>query len=329
MEKTNCCYLLSSTKPLENQMTMIKCSECGKDISDKATVCIGCGAPIHVLNNQTDTSNGSGKIDFDNFRAAFGKFSDQAATAVEGAICLGKNKATSAIESAISLGREAFQSQAEKDAAAIENLATQEFGASSEQTTESQLKCYKFKAALESTIDMKFAEVLKTKPEAEKYLSYVDAQILTASVRNIFKTVLSFTPPQMEAACRLSEAVLAPSAQEKQNLIKASIGLAGGTAGIGMVIGGVGAALGWGASIVTSITAAFVGSSIAGPVGWVIAGVGLAAIAGYFATSSNKQTDTERFLNVLKKASSKAVDAIWEKYGDELSKAADQGSSIS
>lgn len=27
-------------------MAMIKCSECGKDISDKAAACIGCGAPI-------------------------------------------------------------------------------------------------------------------------------------------------------------------------------------------------------------------------------------------------------------------------------------------
>lgn len=26
--------------------TVIKCSECGKDISDKAAVCIGCGAPV-------------------------------------------------------------------------------------------------------------------------------------------------------------------------------------------------------------------------------------------------------------------------------------------
>lgn len=28
-------------------MTMIKCAECGKDISDKASLCIGCGAPIN------------------------------------------------------------------------------------------------------------------------------------------------------------------------------------------------------------------------------------------------------------------------------------------
>lgn len=27
-------------------MAIMKCSECGKEVSDKAKVCIGCGAPI-------------------------------------------------------------------------------------------------------------------------------------------------------------------------------------------------------------------------------------------------------------------------------------------
>jgi len=295
-------------------MAMIKCSECGKDISDKAPVCIGCGAPIDALNSQVRAANDGGKIDFDNFMAAFSRLKGTAVTAVEGAI---------------SLGKETLKSQAQKDEEAVEKLVAQEFGESSSEATASQIECDKFKAAMESTIDLKFAEVLKAKPDSDKYLSYIDAQILTASVRNIFKTVLSFTPPQLEAACKLSEAVLAPSAQEKQNLIKASIGLAGGTAGIGMVIGGVGAALGWGASMVASITAVFAGSSIAGPVGWIVAGVGLAAIAGYFATSSSKQTDTERFLKVLKSSSSKAIDATWNRYGEDLSKAINNGSTNS
>ncbi len=30
-------------------MAMIKCSDCGKDISDKAATCPGCGAPINEV----------------------------------------------------------------------------------------------------------------------------------------------------------------------------------------------------------------------------------------------------------------------------------------
>lgn len=286
-------------------MTMIKCDECGKDISDKAACCIGCGAPITKA-AKVDAVTSQGKIDFGDFKFALGKI---------------KDKASSAIDEAVNIGKHVFKSQAERDAKAVEEL-TQDFGDKQlAAKTDSQIICDKFKAALESTIDLKFSELLRSKPDAEKYLNYIEAQVLTATVRNIFKTVLSFTPPQVDAACRISEAILAPSAQEKQNQIKAAIGLAGGTAGIGMVIGGVGAALGWGASMIATVTAAFVGSSIAGPAGWIIAGVSLAAIAGYFATTSNKQTDTERFINVLKTSTARSVDACWAQYETELSKA--------
>ena len=34
-------------------MALIKCTECGKEISDKATVCPNCGLPIPQINNQS------------------------------------------------------------------------------------------------------------------------------------------------------------------------------------------------------------------------------------------------------------------------------------
>lgn len=201
-------------------MAMIKCSECGKDISDTAPACNGCGAPIAVASGRFGDANGDGKVDFNDFKEAFVKL---------------KDKATTAVEDAVNKGKEVLKSRAEKDADGVEKLA-QEFGDQQPtEQTESQIKCDKFKAALESTIDLKFAQVLQPKPDSEKFLSYVDAQILTASVRNIFKTVLAFTPPQVEAACLLSEAILAPSTQEKINRIKAAIGLGGGTTGIALV----------------------------------------------------------------------------------------------
>lgn len=177
-----------------------------------------------------------------------------------------------------------------------------------------------FKATLESTIDAKFAEIMKSKAEADRHLTYIDAVTLTTAVRNIFKHKLRVTPPQVEAACKLSEAVLAPTSAERQNLIKAAVGAAGGAAGIAMIIGGIGAALGWGAGVIATVTAFFVGSAIAGPAAWIVAGVAIAAIAGYFAFTGNKHTDTERFMSVLKNSSSQAVDAIWSQYESDLSK---------
>lgn len=186
--------------------------------------------------------------------------------------------------------------------------------------------CERFKAALESTIDAKFAEILRGKGNENRYLCYVDGQIMTTAVRNVFKHALGTVPSQVETACTLSEAILAPSAQEREQLIKSAVGIGGGAAGIGMIIAGIGGALGWGAGVIASVTAFFVGTSLAGPIGWMIAGVTLAGIAAYFATTSNRATDTERFLNVLKGSTSRAIEVIWPEHEAALMKVLDSES---
>jgi len=284
------------------KMAMIKCSECGKDISDKASVCIGCGAPI--LSASSDT--GSVSIDALSGDAnSVGKINHEDSN-LESA----KKIASDKVGSAIKFGREKIQS-------AMEKLAN---GEEPYKPTPSEINRDKFKAALESTIDAKFADIMRSKQGAEVYMTYVDAQILTASVRNVFKGLLQVNPPQVETALMLAEAVLAPSTKEKSNLIKAAVGVGGGTAGIGIVIGSIGAALGWGAGVVASVGAFFTTSSMAGPIGWGVAGLSIAAIAGYFATTSSNQTDTERFVKVVKASTAKAVDTIWLQYETELSK---------
>jgi len=257
-----------------------------------------------TASNSIFDANNDGKIDFDDFKFIFEKARDKAATAAG---------------EAINIGRDVFKSKSEKDENSVEHLENIFKDMEQPPEDEEKLKCERFKSALVSTIDLKFADLMSTKEGSEKYLSYVDSQLITAGVRNIFKSALTISPPQVEAACNLSEAILAPSAQEKQNLIKASVALSGGTAGMGMIIGGIAAALGWGASMAASAATVFTGASIAGPAGWIVGGVSLAAIAGYFASTSNKPMDTERFMKVLKSASSKAVDAIWPKYGEALS----------
>ena len=298
-------------------MAMIKCSECGKDISDKAALCIGCGAPLSpasaepgVTPIQKDTIigdlNGDGKVDWEDFKIALSK---------------SKQYTAEKVYDVVSLAQDKLKSAKEKDAAAVEALVINFKNEAQTEQTGTQINRERFQSALKSTIDVKFAEIMVSKKESEAYLTYIDAQILTAKVRAIFKNVLTVTPPQVEAACLLSEAILAPSTKDKENKIKAAVGVAGGTAGIGIVIGAIGTALGWGAGIVAGFTAAIVGTSFAGPIGWGIAGLSLAAIAGYFASTSNNQTDTERFLLVLKSSTEKAVDAIWTQYSTELSRA--------
>lgn len=281
-------------------MAMIRCSECNKEISDKAPACNGCGAPIAVASSKPlGDLDGDGKIGMGDVTAALSFAKDRLVASVEGATAQGK---------------ELLKSQQQKDAEAVNNMAGGFTGVKPLPKSPSDLNCDRFKAALESTIDLKFAEVMRGKADTERYLTFVDSQILTGSVRNVFKSGLGFTPPQIETACNLSEAVLAPSADERKKLIKAAVGAGGGAAGIGMIIAGVGGALGWGAGVVASVSAFFVGTSMAGPIGWGLAGVALAGVAAYFATTSSKHTDTERFLRVLKSSSSRSVEAIWTEH---------------
>lgn len=176
----------------------------------------------------------------------------------------------------------------------------------------------KFKALLESTIDAKFARVMVAKTDGKKHLTYTDGITLTTSVRNIFRNKLETVPPQIEAACKLSEAVLAPSTAERINLIKAAVGIGGGVSGIAMVIGALGAALGWGAGWIASAVAFFVGGHVLVPALWAGTGIAIAAIAGYYAVTSNAETDTERFMTVLKRTTGEAVSSIWQEQGKRL-----------
>lgn len=324
----------------EEIMAMIKCSECGKDISDTAPACVGCGAPMAVAATTSDNSN---KIDLSGIKSAVSsmtakvKETAEAATRSDGISKFDLSGIKSAVksvtakvkvttEAAAKQGKELMKSKQQKDADAVERLA-KDFGESTHQSqSASDLSRARFTSALDSTIDVKFAEIMSCKADTDKFLTFVDSQILTASVRNVFKNALDVVPPQIEAACKLSEAILAPSAQEREQLIKSAAGIGGGAAGIGMIIAGIGGALGWGAGIIASVSAFFVGTSLAGPAGWAIAGVTLAGIAAYFATTSNQTKDTERFLNVLKSSTGRAIEAIWPEYETALVKVLDSES---
>lgn len=302
-------------------MITVACDKCNKEIIGPASFCSSCGTPLPAPGETADCSasgaettgdlNGDAKIDFEDFKIALSR---------------SRRYASDKVDAAMQMARKKLQSAKEKDAAAVEDLAKQFESMDSGSKTGSDLNKDKFKSALISTIDLKFAEIMASKKDSEAFLTYIDAQIMTSKVRAIFKNLLPVIPPQVEAACLLSEAVLAPSTKEKENRIKAAVGIAGGTTGIGMIIGAVGSALGWGAGIITTFAAWIAGSSVAGPIAWGVAGLSLAVVAGYFASTSNQLSDTERFLRVLKSSTDRAVDAIWAKYETELAGAVTQAS---
>ncbi len=288
----------------ERIMAIIKCSECGKDISDTSSACLGCGAPMAVAASKADNN---GMFNLNSVKAVLSNITDKVKDTAE-------------------QGKQLVKSKYQKDTDAIDQLGREFSEATTQSSSESNKSCERFKSALDCTIDVKFAEIMSGKTDSDKSLTYVDGQILTASVRNVFKNALDIVPPQIDAACKLSEAILAPTDVEREQLLKSAVGIGGGAAGIGMIIAGVGGALGWGSGLIASVATFFVGSSLAGPAGWAIAGITFAGIAAYFATTNNNASAMERFLRALKSSNSRAVEAIWSTYETELVKVLDSGS---
>ncbi len=177
----------------------------------------------------------------------------------------------------------------------------------------------KFKTRLNNTIQVKFSELMKNRAEGERAIDIIEAKTLTTTVRNIFINRLGIVPPQVETACLMSEAVVAPDKIAQLELIKAALGIGGGVAGVGIVIAAVGTALGWGAGVIASVTAFFVGISLTGPIAWGIIGLAITGIATYYAFSGSKMELTQRFLDTLEKSTQSAVDVIWPEYGEKLS----------
>lgn len=176
----------------------------------------------------------------------------------------------------------------------------------------------KFTASLVSTVEAKFGELMAAKKEENRFLTYIDGTAMSAAVRNIFKNRVGTVPEQIDAACNISLAVLAPSQAERIKLLKAALGVTGGIAGMAMILSGIGAALGWGAGVVATITAFFIGIPMAGPIGWIACGTGLAAIAGYFSFSGNHAKSTEKYLNCLKAGLERAMPIVWQEHGEAL-----------
>jgi len=147
-----------------------------------------------------------------------------------------------------------------------------------------------------------------------------DFDQLKENVCMAFERRIGFKPAQVQAACLMAEALMEPSTAKRKRIIKQASAISGGASGIGMVIGGVGMALGWGQGFIQSVIALFVGGPVLWPIALVVGGVTLGAIAAkmYFSKETPAET-ADRALNVLRKGLEGATEALWPDYGQYLS----------
>lgn len=172
---------------------------------------------------------------------------------------------------------------------------------------------------MEQLINAKASEILSTKQPEQQYLNWRDMQEICLVVKSFCIKQFNEVPQGVEMSCYLAEAVLAPDKKAKIKLIKQIISLTSGTTGIAIILAGVGAALGWGAGIVTAVTAFFIGSSMLGPVAAIACGAMLAVIAGYFIFDNDAPTLSNKSIDALRKGLRGALAEYWKDHSKKLS----------
>lgn len=176
-----------------------------------------------------------------------------------------------------------------------------------------------FKDLLKHTISAKILNAIAQKEDGKKYLSYAEAKKITHDIEGVFMGSIGRCPAQIDAACSLANAILAPSQAERERLIKHAKTLTTGFAGIALILVSLASALGWGLGVQALIVTFFAGSPVLGPIGLAVAGVSLACVAGYFFISNNEEEKTERYEKALCGGVLKAVDMSWDEYEEKLS----------
>ncbi len=156
-----------------------------------------------------------------------------------------------------------------------------------------------FIAETERDLCARAAELLAAKPEQEKYLNRADLRTLSDTLTERCRDRLGETPKQVEIACLLAEAILAPM-NEKGGLLRKVYGLAGGMKGTGAIISAVGTALGWSKSVIAIVVALYLGTSMLGA-------LGVTALVGYFLFSGSPVEQADKALTVLRKGVNTAL----------------------
>ncbi|MBO7597543.1 MAG: hypothetical protein J6T70_10930 [Bacteroidales bacterium] len=159
-----------------------------------------------------------------------------------------------------------------------------------------------------------FNEIMVRKGIDEVF-TLTDATNITVALLATVNEDYGEIPPEFKAACDLSLAIVAPSKIEKIKYIKSAVGVAGGVAGIGMILGALASVLGWGAGVLAAIKTFFVGVALGGPIALGVGGLTIAGIATYFAFSkTDNATLAQKFKEALVKQTEKAVETTWNKY---------------
>lgn len=152
------------------------------------------------------------------------------------------------------------------------------------------------------------------------YMNQDEFSEVAANVQLAFERRVGHEPALVKKACLMAQATMEPDKKRRNVLIKDAAALGGGVSGIGMVITGIGLALGWGQGVIHTVIIFFTGSSLVGPIGWIVGGLTVTTIGGYLYFSKvSPKASAERAEKALLAGVDAAVEELWGRYGEQLS----------
>lgn len=166
---------------------------------------------------------------------------------------------------------------------------------------------------MDMIIQNEISGILSTKPQDRQYLNYLDMRQVCSTVKRYCIDSMGEIPQEVEMACCLAEAVLAPDKKDKKQLVKQAVSLASGAGGVTCIVAGIGGVLGWGTGVLAAVTAFFIGTSLTIPVIAITGGLVLSGIAGYFMFHDDAPTLSNKAIKALSKGVEKALTAYWER----------------
>ena len=179
---------------------------------------------------------------------------------------------------------------------------------------QSMLTCTDLQTKYASLIRKSVTTIMERKSQGDVF-TLSDGEKIVTALLSVVKKDYNKIPPELKVACDLSLAIIAPSTLEKTRYIKSAVGVAGGVAGIGSVLGALSMVMGWGAGVLAAIKAFFIGVSLTGPIALAVGGLTIAGIATYFAfAKDDNATLAQKFSEALVKQTEKAVESTWNQY---------------
>ena len=185
-------------------------------------------------------------------------------------------------------------------------------------TTTTTMTTSQIQTRMDMYITQHSKELIAKKPKGKQFLEASDIDELGVMIRSFWSQHCDELPAEFDSVISFACAAVERDKMKKLEYIRKALSTALAAGGIAAIISAVGLALGWGASLISSIVAFFAGISITGPIALAVIGGVATIIAGYMAFSTDEEEGaSEKALKILREGIHDILPDVWSKYGKQ------------